>query len=140
MAGKVKMNWRGHRLVMQMTAGARVGAERAGRILIQEASSLILDTAKTGRIYKRNGVMHQASAPGEPPANLTGTLVGGFKMTINQTGNLITASVTNSVRYAKFLEFGTRKMAARPFMRPAYAAAKNRILSVIRTSIQEKVK
>lgn len=139
MASKVKMTWKGHRMVMQMTAGARIGAEKAASLMITEARRLIIETPKSGRIYKRSIGLHQASAPGEPPANMLGILANSFKVNVTQTGTLITASITNTAPYAKFLEFGTRKMAARPFMRPAYANTKNDMVAVIKAEIQRKV-
>jgi HK97 gp10 family phage protein len=37
----------------------------------------------------------------------------------------VSAILQNEVPYAGFIEFGTRHMRARPFMRPGYAAAQN---------------
>jgi len=58
------------------------------------------------------------SAPGTPPGVVTGALRGGI--TQKRVGRF-TILVGPSVLYGKFLEFGTRNMSARPFMRPAFS-------------------
>lgn len=85
----------------------------------EEAISLILDTPKTGRIYRRRSIEHRASAPGEPPASDTGRLVNSIR-TDYDFGSL-RGTVEASTDYAAYLEFGTSRMAARPYMRPALA-------------------
>ena len=59
---------------------------------------------------------HTASAAGEPPNTDTGRLIGSIR--VQQAGK-VTAEVIAGVDYARYLEFGTRHMAARPFMTPA---------------------
>jgi HK97 gp10 family phage protein len=65
---------------------------------------------------------HVPSAPGEPPANDTGNLVGTMTHVQNQDQNgVVSSSVKTYAPYGKWLEYGTRKMAARPFIRPTKA-------------------
>jgi HK97 gp10 family phage protein len=78
-----------------------------------EAVSLILNTAKTGRVYGK----HQASAPGEPFASDTGTAVNQIRTSYEPDG--LTGYVNSSVEYGAALEFGTENMAPRPYLRPA---------------------
>lgn len=62
--------------------------------------------------------VHVASAPGQPPAVDTGTLrasYGHYARRSAEGGLLI---VGTGVEYAKFLEFGTSKIAPRPHLRP----------------------
>jgi HK97 gp10 family phage protein len=61
-------------------------------------------------------VIKQASKPGEPPRKRTGNLQNSIK---TEVLTMVQVLVGPTVYYGKFLEFGTRKMAARPFMRPA---------------------
>lgn len=85
-----------------------------------EAISLILNAPKTGRVYQRRGVEHQASAPGEPPASDIGRLVNSIR-TSYDVGELV-GTVIASTAYAPHLEYGTQKIEPRPFMRPALAS------------------
>lgn len=47
--------------------------------------------------------------------------------------------VGTNVEYAKFVEFGTSKMAARPFLRPAVDAKAKDVVDEIRGSIREQI-
>jgi HK97 gp10 family phage protein len=61
---------------------------------------------------------HQASSPGEPPASDTGNLLNHIthEVLVEKT---VFARVKATVKYAEYLELGTRYMAPRPFLRPA---------------------
>ena len=75
---------------------------------------------KTGRIYRRPAPArgtYRASAPGEPPAIRSGNLLRSISMPTFPAPNV--AQLTISARYARFLERGTPRMAARPFVRPS---------------------
>ena len=87
----------------------RRGLENAlyeiGADVIEETRRLIINGPKTGRIYSFRGGRHQASAPGEAPANRTGRLArsGDYKVK-----NWQEMTVGETADYAKFLEDGTR--------------------------------
>lgn len=96
----------------------RRGLYFVGKDLTKTAKQSIIKGPKTGRVYKISGRRrkHRASAPGEPPANLTGKLqksvnfiVRGFKQMEFGAGN-------RNVNYAGFLELGTKKMRKRTFL------------------------
>ena len=76
---------------------------------------------KSGRVYRRKSVVHRASAPGEAPAIDTGILRFSIAVKIGDSGLSATIGVheLTKVKYARPLEFGTQKMAARPFVFPA---------------------
>lgn len=82
----------------------------------------------TGRIYIRGGKVHRASAPGEPPAVDTGRLRSSITHEVKIQGNEVSGLVGTNVEYAKYLELGTNKMAARPFLRPAVFNNKGEII------------
>lgn len=72
-------------------------------------------SGRTYQKYKPRRV-HTASAPGQPPMSDTGRLVNSIEF--DKVGDL-TATVGSKLAYALYLEYGTRRMAARPFFRPA---------------------
>ena len=77
----------------------------------------ILAVNKSGTTYTRGGVSHTASAAGEYPANDTGYLASNINVQPSTTG--LSGSVESGANYSAHLEFGTSKMAARPFMQPS---------------------
>jgi hypothetical protein len=80
------------------------------------AVQAILQGPKTGRIYKRGAVSHRASAPGEAPANDLGFLAQSLRIQVTDRN---TVNLSALAPYAVHLEYGTRNMAPRPFLRPA---------------------
>ena len=101
--------------------------ERKAKIIVGKAGNMVRNTAvesiqrgsKDGKVYQTYipRRTHQASAAGQPPATDTGFLVQNINLKIDADG--LGASVESNADYSAALEFGTRKMAARPFMQPA---------------------
>lgn len=99
---------------------ANMITELAADKMAKEMKKSILSGAKSGRQYYVNGARHTASAPGQPPANVTGELVRSIKVTKERNKSTINISKN----YAIFLEFGTSKMRPRPFIIPAFLKTK----------------
>jgi phage gpG-like protein len=107
---------------------------------------------KTGRVYDtrfwidgqgrvRRGearVPHQASAAGQYPANDTGRLAGSIRMELPAVGNMVGRVGTN-VAYGPMLEFGTSRMAARPWLLPSFIRAKLGVEKELRTRLEGKL-
>ncbi len=72
-------------------------------------------TGETYEKYKPRRT-HTASAPGEAPQTDTGRLASS--VSVRESGNLA-AYVFTPLEYGKHLEFGTRHIAARPWLFPA---------------------
>tara|TARA_R100001224_G_scaffold66993_1_gene40388 strand:- start:439 stop:888 length:450 start_codon:yes stop_codon:yes gene_type:complete len=92
-----------------------------------EAVKSIQSGPKSGRVYQRYNPTrtHKASAPGEAPASDTGNLVRNIR--VNQKSQDI-VTVESRAHYSKFLEYGTSKMQARPFLFPAYKMSQGKIM------------
>ena len=71
---------------------------------------------------------HQASAPGQAPASDTGNLVSQI---IVRPKNPDEVAVESNALYSSFLEFGTSKMLARPFLFPATERSRPKIVQAI---------
>jgi len=98
--------------------------ERAINIAAQtirtQAIRLISKGARSGVKYTRylpyrTGI---ASAQGEPPKSDTGRLVASIDATID--ADKVGATVGTNLDYGLFLEVGTSKMRARPWLTPAF--------------------
>lgn len=93
---------------------------------------------KSGRTYRRGNVTHQASAPGQYPASDTGRLAGSVRFELPQPGNM-TGRVGTSVAYGPMLEFGTSRMAARPWLMPSFERAKIGVERELRARLEAKL-
>lgn len=97
----------------------------------QRAKQKIRSGPKTGRVYRRNGRLHQASAPGQSPADLSGALAGSITFTkmTDTPGSFATAgsnlSYATTLEFGGFSEFDGRAVwvESRPFLLPAFEEA-----------------
>ena len=108
----------------------RVGrAVNASTQIVRTAAiDMIQRSPKTGATYKRRGITHRASAPGEPPATDTGFLVSNIYAKVDADN--LGGQVESRAPYSRFLEFGTVNMDARPFLFPALEMSKPRIRAI----------
>lgn len=99
----------------------------AGELIQTEAQLSITRGAVSGK-------GHVPSAPGEPPNQDTGVLAGNIETT--RVGKL-RVRVSSKAGYSAPLEFGTSKMAARPFMRPARDKKKGEARDLVVRAVQK---
>lgn len=103
---------------------------------LRDEISSTLERAAVGKglVYDRasgNGE-YRASAPGDPPARDTGRLINSIQAN-RQTDDLYEIGPAeasyrgDTPEYPVYLEFGTARMAPRPFMRPSIASFKQGI-------------
>jgi len=108
-----------------------------GQLIRGEAIRSIQSGAKSGKTYKRYNPTrtHKASAPGEAPASDTGFLVSNIR--VKDQKDLV--QVRSEASYSKFLEYGTSKMLARPFLFPAMEKSKPKITQVILQKVKQSL-
>lgn len=97
-----------------------------GDIIRAEASRLITENAVSGKL-------HVASLPGQPPKEDTGHLRSNIE--VEQPAPL-RVLVTSNADYAVALEFGTSKMAARPYMGPAARNKRAEVTKLVKGAIR----
>lgn len=97
--------------------------ERRG-LKVEARAKILMSTPGTGRTYQRRGVVHRASSPGDPPAPDTGQLRASVTHAMGQDAEGLFVDIGSNLRKAKYLEFGTQHMAARPALRPALEAGR----------------
>lgn len=124
----------------RMRDAVKRGVFRAGSIL---RNSIIrsFDPPKSGDLYRVPGTkskVYQASAPGEPPAVATGNLRRNIEVLMRgQEEATVGVHDVTRVEYAPYLEHGTRKMAPRPWLRPAFDRELKRMKAVIREELRK---
>lgn len=113
---------------------ARRGIERA---LFVGASEIVTEVKLSITRGSVSGKNHVPSRPGEPPNNDTGVLANNIEAT--QEGPLRAVASSNAP-YSQPLEFGTSKMAARPFMRPAAAKVKPQVQKLVADAVARAIR
>lgn len=122
---------------------------KAETVTLQVVSDLVTDThdlavagiqggPKSGKTYRRGNVTHRASAPGQYPASDTGVLASSVRMIMPSAGS-IRGEVGTNVTYGKYLEFGTSKMAARPWLLPSFKKAKIGVEAELKAMLEGKL-
>lgn len=115
-----------------VTAASR--GVRAGALIIEADAKQSIRQPGSGRVYGR----HRASAPGEPPASDTGRLLGSVETVLFDSG--LVAEVGTGVEYGGHLEFGTVKMAPRPWLLPAFRRNIDRVRNIIASQVRRAVR
>jgi hypothetical protein len=100
-------------LLLRLRPGLQVVLNKAAQDVEARAKVSILSDGKSGRMYGP----HQASAPGEAPANDLGNLAAGIA--VADGADALHKRVVSNAEYSEGLELGTTKVAARPFLGPA---------------------
>ena len=96
----------------------------------------VLRGQRSGRIYRvpHSKSYYQASAPGEPPAERTGTLRNSWAQQVStefgQDTITITSSIVSTVPYAGILQDGRGRIAPRPFREPILEQARPQITAI----------
>ena len=97
--------------------------KRAVRVAANETRNTavvsILQNARAGGESTRYNPQRtiRVSAPGDPPASDTGFLASNIHLVMDADG--MGAKIERRAYYSAALEFGTLRMAARPFLQPA---------------------
>lgn len=70
----------------------------------------------------------------------TGRLLGSVKTKIKESNGSIEAEVGTNVEYANYIEYGTRKMGAKPFLNPAFDSKTEGLHERIRQAVRNATK
>lgn len=111
---------------------SREKIEQVSKALFAGGEMLKAHAARSITAGAVSGKHHIPSAPGQPPNEDTGTL--RRNITVTQLGPLH-VRIASEAPYSAFLEYGTSRMHARPFMGPAVRATRPQIVALVRESI-----
>ncbi|MES2289300.1 MAG: HK97 gp10 family phage protein [Pseudomonadota bacterium] len=110
----------------QIGAALYAGADR----IKAKAQYLITEGSVSGK-------NHVPSNPGEPPNNDTGVLKNNIEAVLKEP---LVAEISSNAPYAAPLEFGSSKMAARPYMVPARDAERAAVQELVTQAVNHVVK
>jgi phage gpG-like protein len=99
---------------IKVTLDKRV-LEQIRRSTPQKVGNAVRAAALEGERYVKQSFTTSPSSPGEPPGIDTGALRASIHV---ETVNANTRAIATSTDYAAYLEFGTSRMSARPYMMP----------------------
>lgn len=121
-------------LPMDMRGG--IGRALASSVVELDAyaKAKISGGGRSGRVYRRRTVTHQASAPGEFPKSDTGQLVSSLFFRVG--ADKLSAFFGTKLNYGRYLEFGTSRMGARPWLRPTLRANATKITARVRDAVK----
>lgn len=103
----------------------------AGEAVRAEAQASIREGAVSGS-------EHVPSLPGEPPNADTHNL--DLSIDVRMSPNRKSVRVIAMAEYAAALEFGTSRIAPRPFMRPALQKHRNRLVYGVAQAVRDQVR
>jgi len=125
------------RLDKKLIANQKRGILLSAHQVRTEAIKLISKGARSGVKYTRylpyrTGI---ASAAGEPPKSDTGRLVSQIFVDIDADG--FGATVGTNLDYGLYLEVGTSKMSARPWLTPTLETLQPKLVKQFKKDLQE---
>lgn len=111
------------------------GLFKAASIVRNAAARGIAKPPKSGRIYRRGGVEHQASKAGEYPAADTGRLMGSLTHRVDAIK--LESFVEAATKYAAPLELKPPERGGRPFLSRALEANRLLVIAAINDALNE---
>ena len=101
-------------------------------------------SGRSGRFYSFGGRIHQASAPGEVPASLTGALADSYTFTKMTDQPTSFATAGSNLAYSRVLEFGGLNdqgfwVHARPVLFPSFIEAMAQAEKVLKREFESSL-
>lgn len=125
-------------LPIELRAG--IGTALAQSVVEMDAyaKEKIQGGSRSGRTYRRRTIVHRASAPGEFPKSDTGQLVSSLYFKI--ASDKLSAFFGTKLNYGTYLEYGTSRMRARPWLLPTLKAKREAIVARMKAAVAEALK
>lgn len=117
----------------------RKAARQVTSALYAAGQDIELDAERSITEGSVSGPGHIPSLPGQPPNRDTGHLDTNIETTV-EAQNPPTVHVTSHAEYSAALEYGTSKMAERPFMRPATEKNRKNVSSKVAAAVRVTIR
>ena len=108
-----------------------------GALRVRSSAISAIKKRSFGKKYMRYGKVMYRSIPGQAPNKMDGKLEANILVSTGKydLGKTYYAEVRANTPYAEALEYGTSKMAARPFMGPAVKKNEAKIEELVKKAI-----
>lgn len=128
------------RALFNTKEGIRRGLLDVAPEIEREVVRRIKSPPKTGKLYFIAGKIHQASAPGESPADLSGDLAEGVGSRV-PSSTLLVIGYAASTPYGKWMEKGTDdgRIEPRPALRPAALSKEREVEQAIQRGVKREL-
>ena len=125
----VERTWRGQQVKSAIRGGSQKNVRDATLEGLSAVQRKLRRNSPSGQVYRVPGTgrLYRASAPGEPPANRTGTYADSFQPRYRNNEGII----GTKDKRGPWLEFGTSTMKARPHLRPALSEKSRRLKQIL---------
>jgi phage gpG-like protein len=127
--GAVTFSWRGQAIENAVRDGVWTGLVRAGVVL-------------QGSMQKTVGVLghprSRRSLPGEPPRVETNRLRKSISTVPSRSEKVV--RVGTNVPHGRYMEFGTKDILPRPWVKRAYIAARQQMQNVFQNAIRDSIR
>ena len=140
--------------INQLLAQLKDLGEDADLVMLETITDLATDThenalngiagpPKSGKVYEKYNPRrtHQASAPGQYPSSDTGQLLTNVRVAGLDLPTIarMEAKVGTSIMHGRYLEFGTPRMLARPWLLPSFERARQGVETELRRRLEARV-
>lgn len=115
-------------------------AQEVTRALYKAGKMIEADAERSITEGSISGAGHVPSLPGQPPNADTRVLDGNIETNIVTGAATPTVHTASKAGYAAMLEFGTSKMAARPYMRPAAEENRAAVTKLVGQAVSTKIR
>ncbi len=133
MGTRVNFNWHGDEISKKIEDTMVNRLDLAGFTLMNEARDLVSrNQARAGKGARKVGL--DPSTPGTPPKRVTGTLHRSIFWALDRQA--VKGRVGTPLKYGLFLELGTVRMAARPWMITAVRNKREAIKRILTKEIK----
>ncbi len=142
---RVELNMEGLEAALKELDDLAMKADDAIEDVVEDAIILTHELAvkginsgpATGRVYQReDNTVHQASAPGQYPMADRGGLAASVSFDFTQAGEKFTGTVGTNLVYGLYLETGTSRMAARPWLLRSIETAARNVANELRARLK----
>jgi HK97 gp10 family phage protein len=121
----------------QMLEKSMLNKMQKAVMVVRNETVQTLSGGRSGRTYYVPGThkKYTASAPGEAPASATGHLRQNVKTEVETNSESVIGYVGTEDDYGAILEMGTRHILPRPWLRPSFEKAEERVKEILGESI-----